>query len=103
VAREWRRESTEEVEVLVRWRGSGDALGQRGVASSDRGTWTRAGRPVGHGASLWHGVTVVPPQAANPGAAHGGLATDRRPPHVREFQISEKPEDFLLTRKIDTR
>jgi hypothetical protein len=44
-------------------------------------------------------MTAVPPQAANPGAAHGGLATDRRPPHVREFQISEKPEDFLPHKK----
>jgi hypothetical protein len=98
-ARERRRESTEEAEVLVRRRGSGDTLGQWGVASSDRGARTRAGRPVGHGASLWRGATEVPPRAANPGAPRGGLATDRRPPHVSEFQISEKPEDFLPHKK----
>jgi hypothetical protein len=39
--------STEEAEVLM-WRcDSGDALGQRGVASSDRGARTRAGRGGG--------------------------------------------------------
>jgi hypothetical protein len=39
--------STEEAEVLVRRRGSGDALGQQGVASSDRGARTRADRGGG--------------------------------------------------------
>jgi hypothetical protein len=76
-----------------------DALEQRGVAASDRGARTR-GRSAGQTrASLWCGATAVPPRAANPGAARGGLATDRRPPHVSEFQISEKPENFLPHKK----
>jgi hypothetical protein len=44
-------------------------------------------------------MTAVPPRAANPGAARGGLATDRRPPHVSEFPISEKPKNFLPHKK----
>jgi hypothetical protein len=42
----------------------------------------------------------VPPRAANPGAACGGLATDRQPPHVSEFQISENLKISSLIRKI---
>jgi hypothetical protein len=44
---ERRREGTEEAEVLMQLRGNGDALGQRGVASWDKGTRTRAGRGGG--------------------------------------------------------
>jgi hypothetical protein len=67
------------------------------VAALDRGALGPG--PVGHGAPLWRGAIAVPPRAANPGAARGGLATDRRPPHVSEFQISEKPENFLPHKK----
>jgi hypothetical protein len=49
------------------------------------------------------GATAVPPQAANPGAARGGLATDKQAPHVCTFHFLEILENSFHTRKIDTR
>jgi hypothetical protein len=81
-------------------RGAADSSG---VAASNRGALGPG--PVGHGAPLWRGATAVPPRAANPGAARGGLATDKWPPHVSEFQISEKKTRKFppSQEKLDTR
>jgi hypothetical protein len=38
---------------------------------------------------------AVPPRATNPGAAHGGLAADKRAPHVNAFPNSENLENHL--------
>jgi hypothetical protein len=98
-----RRGGAEEAEVLVRWRG------QRRCARtcSDSGAWWLrtearghgAGRPVGHGVPLWHGATAAPSRAANPGAAHGGLATDRRPHMSEYFKYRKNPKISSLHRK----
>jgi hypothetical protein len=45
--------------------------------------------PVGHGVPLWRGATAVPPRAANPGAACGSLATDRRPHMSANFKYQK--------------
>jgi hypothetical protein len=85
------------------WRGStpGGLLQKLGGVGGD-GFWEKL-RPVGHGAPLWRGTTAVPPRAANPGAACGSLATDRRPHMLANFKYQKNPKISCLTRKIDTR
>jgi hypothetical protein len=44
-------------------------------------------------------ATVVPRRAANPGAAHGGLAADRWAPPVSAFHVSEILKNSLPHKK----
>jgi hypothetical protein len=45
--------------------------------------------PVRTGRLYGVGATAMPPRAANPGAVRGGLANDKRAPHVSTFPFSE--------------
>jgi hypothetical protein len=85
------------------WRGStpGGLLQKLGGVGGDG--FREKLKPVGHGAPLWRGATAVPPRAANPGAACGSLATDRRPHMSANFKYQKNPKISSLTRKIDTR
>jgi hypothetical protein len=44
-------------------------------------------------------MTAVPPRVANPGATRGGFGRRHAAPHVSEFQISEKLENFLSSQE----
>jgi hypothetical protein len=87
--------------------GGARAAARAAALRSDSGAWRLrtearghgAGRPVGHGAPLWRGVTAVPPRAANLGAARGGLATDRRPHMSANFKYRKNLKIFSLHRK----
>jgi hypothetical protein len=84
--------------------GSGAALRRAQTAGRGGFGQRRADTgPVGHGAPLWRGTTAVPPRAANPGTAHGGLATDRRPHMSANFKYRKTRKFPLLTGKLDTR
>jgi hypothetical protein len=86
--------------VRVRRTGSGAALGRAQTAG--RGGFGQRREdtgPVGHGAPLWRGATAVPPRAANPGAARGALATDRRPHMLANFKYRKNPKISSLHRK----
>jgi hypothetical protein len=65
--------------------------GQRRCARtcSDSGAWRLRTEARGHGAPLWRGTTAVPPRAANPGAARGGLAADMRPHMSANFKYQK--------------
>jgi hypothetical protein len=65
--------------------------GQRRCARtrSDSGAWRLWTEVRRHGAPLWHRATAVPPRAANPGAACGGLATDMRPHMSANFKYQK--------------
>jgi hypothetical protein len=65
--------------------------GQRRCARtrSDSGAWRLQTEARGHGAPLWRSATEVPPRAANPGAACGGLATDMRPHMSANFKYQK--------------
>jgi hypothetical protein len=70
--------------------GSGAALGRARTAGRGGFGQRHADTgPVGHGAPLWRGVTAVPPRAANPGAARGGLAADMWPHMSANFKYQK--------------
>jgi hypothetical protein len=74
----------------TQWCGSNTGDGRNGAACRDGAFKARV---------RW----VVLPWAANPGVARGGLAADKRAPHVSAFPFSEIPKIAFCTRKIDTR
>jgi hypothetical protein len=59
--------------------------------------WTRG--PVKMGHLYGTGTMAVPPRAANPGAARGGVAADKRAPHVSAFPFSEILKDSFPHKK----